>query len=77
MTMMTTTPSGRYRDQLIDETKRLQRERADLAVTGPVLALIDPWDDDARVIVNGRRLMHRFFADHYQHELEQLEAAGT
>lgn len=90
---MTTTPIGRDRDHLIDETSRLQRERAELAVNGPtlarlrcdlryhqamtdLLALTDPWDDDARVIVNGRRLMHQFFADHYQHELEQLEGAA-
>ncbi|MDL4861419.1 hypothetical protein NPJ88_003645 [Halomonas elongata] len=76
MTTMTTTPSNRYRDQLIDETNRLQRERTELAVTGPMLALIDPWDDDARVRINGRRHMHQFFADHYQHELEQLEGAA-
>lgn len=89
---MTTTPIT-DRDQLIDETNRLQRERDELAVTGPtldrlycdrryheamaeLLALTDPWDNDARVIVNGRRLMHQFFADHYQHELEQLEGAA-
>ncbi|MFM9270919.1 hypothetical protein ACJ7V3_11730 [Halomonas elongata] len=87
---MKPTPIGRDRDHLIDETNRLQRERAELSVTGPTLArlrcdlryhqamtqllvLTDTWDDDARVIVNGRRLMHQFFADHYQHELEQLE----
>ncbi|MDR5858188.1 hypothetical protein FZZ93_01205 [Halomonas eurihalina] len=93
MTTMTTTPMGRYRDHLIDETNRLQRERAELAVTGPMLArlccdlryhqamtdllaLTEAWDDDAQVRINGRRLMHQFFADHYQHELEQLEGAA-
>ncbi|MBW5800092.1 hypothetical protein [Halomonas elongata] len=76
--------------ELIDETNRLQRQRLELAVTGPVLARLrcdlryhqamtqllaqtEAWDDDAQVRINGRRLMHQFFASHYQHELEQLE----
>ncbi|MBW5802020.1 hypothetical protein [Halomonas elongata] len=54
----------------------LARLRCDLryhqAMT-QLMAQTEAWDDDAQVRINGRQLMHQFFADHYQHELEQLE----
>ncbi|MDN3525664.1 hypothetical protein QWY79_10355 [Halomonas sabkhae] len=69
----------RERARLAETDQVLARVRCDLRyhqAKAEWLALIEPWDDGARVIVSGRRLMHQFFADHYQHELEQLEGAA-